>query len=852
MAQLFEGYWAQLDGSKNGEVNAITAAGFLKKSQLKESLLHKIWDLSDPKGKGYLDKEGFFTALRLVAACQCGREPSLKSIQPADPPPKFVGVENTQWNIDANERSMYNTRFERLQPINGLLSGEKVKAFLMSSQLPLEMLGKIWHLSDLDKDGSLDADEFAIAMKLITLVQKGETVPLALPPSMVPSTKAARLGLAPSVSMVTRSPSPIHGAAGSDWVVPPEVKAKYDTYFLGIDKDRDGIVNGEEARPLFVSSNLPQNILAKIWHLCDIDNNGKLNQEQFALAMYLISERVKGRELPTALTPQMIPPSKRKGTQQLAKSQPSFTSSITTSTPSTSTMNSSTSGITIGVTGGSTTGSSTSSVTSITAGMGVLSSPNLSFKPSQSQMAPSGGSMLLPSATPLIPLSGSVPTDATSGFSAIRDLDVMSNEVESIKKEKSQLQQDILMKQETLNKSREEGVSAKSELEGVMRERERLEQEKKMLEGQVEEMNNQRMKIESELQGLKDKCRIEKEEIDKLKEQLREQELARSREQDELSKLQQQFDDFKKEEDSLRARIATAANDLKRLQNEHSIVQGNIVQSTSQLNQYRQEERQLSDMLASLAGGTEAPPTMADLPGDLHPPNLLGEPDAISARATAGSSSPVSSISGFSTTSHQSEDRDRSDTITAHASDPFASFPDPFTGGTNTGGFPPIPTTGGGGDFSFDPFGLSNFKTTSSSNTQSSFATNFSGVFSSTPSVVKESSIVGSSAVTMTTTTSSAAKDPFSDPFGDPFSSSVTTPKAVDQNVTPSTSLWGSTPFSDPFSSSQTATDPFFSNDPFATGSIDPFADSNAFGGNSGFDPFASLTDTPPVTTATS
>ena len=47
----------------------------------------------------------------------------------------------------------------------------------------------------------------------------------------------------------------------------------------------------------------------------------------------------------------------------------------------------------------------------------------------------------------------------------------------------------------------------------------------------------------------------------------------------------------------------------------------------------------------------------------------------------AGSSSPVSSISGFSTASHledQTEERERTDTVTA--ADPFASFPDPFTG----------------------------------------------------------------------------------------------------------------------------------------------------------------------------
>ena len=39
---MFESYWLQLDGSNNGEVNAITAAAFLKKSQLDDKILHKV------------------------------------------------------------------------------------------------------------------------------------------------------------------------------------------------------------------------------------------------------------------------------------------------------------------------------------------------------------------------------------------------------------------------------------------------------------------------------------------------------------------------------------------------------------------------------------------------------------------------------------------------------------------------------------------------------------------------------------------------------------------------------------------------------------------------------------------
>ena len=43
------------------------------------------------------------------------------------------------------------------------------------------------------------------------------------------------------------------------------MKAKYDAYFSGIDKDKDGFVTGDESRGLFMASSLPQTVLASIW-----------------------------------------------------------------------------------------------------------------------------------------------------------------------------------------------------------------------------------------------------------------------------------------------------------------------------------------------------------------------------------------------------------------------------------------------------------------------------------------------------------------------------------------------------------------------------------------------------------
>lgn len=46
--------------------------------------------------------------------------------------------------------------------------------------------------------------------------------------------------------------------------------------------------------------------------LCDIGDIGKLTREQFALALYLINQKLsKGIDPPQALSPEMIPPSDR-------------------------------------------------------------------------------------------------------------------------------------------------------------------------------------------------------------------------------------------------------------------------------------------------------------------------------------------------------------------------------------------------------------------------------------------------------------------------------------------------------------------------------------------------------------
>uniref|UniRef100_A0A8C2THP6 Epidermal growth factor receptor pathway substrate 15 n=1 Tax=Coturnix japonica TaxID=93934 RepID=A0A8C2THP6_COTJA len=258
--------------------------------------------------KGILNKQEFFVALRLVACAQNGLEVSLSSLNLPVPPPRFTDTSSPlllsgtassdiPWAVKLEDKAKYDAIFDSLNPVNGLLSGDKVKPVLLNSKLPVDILGRVWELSDIDRDGMLDRDEFAVSENrtvfILALWILFFSLPLPLP--------------------------------SLQWVVSPADKIKYDEIFVKTDKDMDGFVSGVEARELFLKTGLPSALLAHIWALCDTKDCGKLSKEQFALAFYLINQKLtKGIDPPQALTPEMIPPSDRSVTLQ--KSAPGLNS----------------------------------------------------------------------------------------------------------------------------------------------------------------------------------------------------------------------------------------------------------------------------------------------------------------------------------------------------------------------------------------------------------------------------------------------------------------------------------------------------------------------------------------------
>lgn len=99
-----------------------------------------------------------------------------------------AGKGETGWVV-ARERQKYDAVFTTLEKSDGKLSGAVAKAEMVKSKLPNSVLGKIWKLSDIDKDGFLDADEFALAMHLIQVKLEGHDLPVDLPDHLVPPSK---------------------------------------------------------------------------------------------------------------------------------------------------------------------------------------------------------------------------------------------------------------------------------------------------------------------------------------------------------------------------------------------------------------------------------------------------------------------------------------------------------------------------------------------------------------------------------------------------------------------------------------------------------------------------------------
>ncbi|XP_072457382.1 epidermal growth factor receptor substrate 15-like 1 isoform X5 [Notamacropus eugenii] len=535
---LYESYYKQVDPTYTGRVGAGEAALFLKKSGLSDIVLGKIWDLADPEGKGFLDKQGFYVALRLIACAQNGHEVNLSSLNLNLPPPKFHDTSSpllvtppsaeSHWAVRVEEKAKFDGIFESLLPINGLLSGDKVKPVLMNSKLPLDILGRVWDLSDIDKDGHLDKDEFAVAMHLVYRALEKEPVPSVLPPSLIPPSKRKKPVFPGAVPVLPASPppkdslrsTPSHGSVNSlnstgslspkhgikqtqptvNWVVPMSDKVRFDEIFLKTDLDMDGYVSGQEVKEIFIHSGLTQSLLAHIWALADTRQTGKLSKEQFALAMYFIQQKVhKGIDPPQALSPDMIPPSERNA-----------------------------------------------------------------------------------------PLQDSSSTLGSGEFTGVKELDDISQEIAQLQREKYSLEQDIREKEEAIRQKTSEVQELQNDLDRETSNLQELEAQKQDAQDRLDEMDQQKAKLKDMLSDVRQKCQEETQMISSLKTQIQSQESDLKSQEDDLNRAKTELNRLQQEETQLEQSIQAGKVQLETIIKSLKSTQEEINQARSKLSQLQE------------------------------------------------------------------------------------------------------------------------------------------------------------------------------------------------------------------------------------------------------------------------
>ena len=103
----------------------------------------------------------------------------------------------------------------------------------------------------------------------------------------------------------------LSGSATVPWAVTKDEKKIYDQLFRAWDGFNKGYIGGDVAIEVMGQSGLEKSDLEKIWTLSDPNNKGRLDMDEFAVAMHLIYRKLNGYPVPNRLPPELVPPSTR-------------------------------------------------------------------------------------------------------------------------------------------------------------------------------------------------------------------------------------------------------------------------------------------------------------------------------------------------------------------------------------------------------------------------------------------------------------------------------------------------------------------------------------------------------------
>ncbi len=109
----------------------------------------------------------------------------------------------------------------------------------------------------------------------------------------------------------------LQGNAVIPWAITKDEKTRYDALFRAWDGLNKGYIAGDQAIEIFGQSGLEKPDLERAWTLADSGNKGRLDLDEFAVAMHLIYRKLNGYPIPNQLPAELVPPSTRNFSQSL-------------------------------------------------------------------------------------------------------------------------------------------------------------------------------------------------------------------------------------------------------------------------------------------------------------------------------------------------------------------------------------------------------------------------------------------------------------------------------------------------------------------------------------------------------
>ncbi|WVQ93539.1 hypothetical protein IAU59_000614 [Kwoniella sp. CBS 9459] len=251
--QYYDQLFAVVDKDNTGILPGQDAYPFLTSSNLPTATLGEVWALADPENNGFLTKDGWYRAARLIGWLQKGGVKNVEeglatkagpypTFDKGPPPPAQSAIQPQLTGqaiqplsahstgsvtrlppLTSADRAKFTRLFAGAGPSNGLVNGDKARDMFLKSNLGYDKLGQIWNLADTQERGSLDLTDFIIGMYLIQscMANPALNLPATLPPGTY---EQASGGRAPPPKAPA---SPISRQHTGNAAVPSPVRPQY-------------------------------------------------------------------------------------------------------------------------------------------------------------------------------------------------------------------------------------------------------------------------------------------------------------------------------------------------------------------------------------------------------------------------------------------------------------------------------------------------------------------------------------------------------------------------------------------------------------------------------------------------